>query len=63
MVKIYGIIKRTGYAIGAKYDKILISTTTPTLAAEILKDYRKWVNRWNDNHVIEIHGIVIEAEV
>ena len=63
MVKVYGLVKRTGYAIGAGYSKILISTTTATLAAEILKSYQDFINCWNDNHTTEIHGIIIETEV
>lgn len=63
MVKVYGLVRRTGYAIGAKCDKILISTTTAAIAAEILKNYRDFVDGWNANHVTGIHGIIIETEV
>lgn len=62
MVKLYGLIKRTGYAVGDTFDKILISTGPAHGAALIMEIYADFIKQYNANHITPIHGLIFETD-
>lgn len=61
MVKVYGIIKCDGFAIGSVEKKIFIGAYSKSNACKIMMD-ETFIDRWNDNHIANISKLVFEME-
>ena len=62
MIKIYGLIKQSGFAIGDDYNKHLLGEFSAARAIDILKDRKNFIERWNENHITKMVQLIFETE-